>query len=143
MLDIGWTEIATIAIIAIIIIGPRDLPKAMRSLAKMIGKAKAMMREFQSNIDDLIKESELEEVKKQIQSARNFDIKSKISETIDPDGEIEKSMDMSKEVSDFNKSLKDDTSKSGEQPASAPDTPQIETPKADAPEADKNDKAKS
>lgn len=111
MLDIGWTEIATITIIAILIIGPKDLPKAMRGLAKMIGKAKHMMREFQSNIDDLIKESELEEVKKQIQSVRNFDVKEQITKTIDPDGEIEKGMDVSKEVSDFNKSLKGDPQK--------------------------------
>lgn len=90
MFDIGWTEIVTIVILAVLIIGPRDLPKAMRAMAKMIGKAKHMMREFQNNVDDMIRDTELEEVKKSIQSARNFDVKSQVAKAIDSDGSIEK-----------------------------------------------------
>ncbi|NVK18235.1 MAG: twin-arginine translocase subunit TatB [Methylocystaceae bacterium] len=107
MLDIGWTEIAIILVIAILVVGPKDLPKAMRSVAKMVGKVKAMMREFQSNIDDMIKETELEEVKNQISSARHMNLDNKISETIDSDGELKKSMDFSKETDDFNKSMQE------------------------------------
>lgn len=120
MFDIGWTEIVTIVVLAVLIIGPKDLPKAMRGFAKMIGKAKAMMREFQSNIDEMIKDSELEEVKKQIQSARSFDIKSQISNAIDSDGEIQKGLDVSKEAADFNKSLKEPSKpEAQEEPAPA------------------------
>lgn len=107
MLDIGWTEIAVILVIAILVVGPKDLPKAMRSVAKIVGKVKAMMREFQGNIDEMIKETELEEVKNQISSARHMNLDNKISETIDSDGELSKSMDLSKEAADFNKSMQD------------------------------------
>ncbi|WP_135078145.1 Sec-independent protein translocase protein TatB [Terasakiella sp. SH-1] len=107
MLDIGWTEIASIVIIAILVIGPKDLPKAMRSVARMIGKVKGMIREFQSNIDDMIKETELEEVKNQIQSVRTADINRKIEETVDSKGEITKAMDFSQEAADFNKSMQE------------------------------------
>ena len=107
MLDIGWTEIAIIVVLAILVIGPKDLPKAMRSMARMIGKGKAMIREFQSSMDDMIKETELEEVKNQIQSARNFNVKSQIAKAIDSDGELEKAMDFSKEKDEFNKSMKE------------------------------------
>lgn len=120
MLDIGWTEIAVIVVIAIVVIGPKDLPKAMRTVAQMIGKVKAMMREFQSNIDDMIKETELEEVKNQISSVRNMNLENQISEAIDKDGELTKSMDFSKEAADFDKSMKDGISKD-QKPAAVTD----------------------
>ncbi|SCA54926.1 hypothetical protein MTBPR1_10173 [Candidatus Terasakiella magnetica] len=110
MLDIGWTEIASIVIIAVLVIGPKDLPKAMRSVARMVGKVKGMMREFQSNIDDMIKETELEEVKKQIQSVRSEDFSRKIEETVDKDGDLTKAVDFSKEAADFNNSMKESSS---------------------------------
>jgi len=125
MFDIGWTEIVTIVILAVLIIGPRDLPKAMRALAKMVGKAKAMMREFQSNVDDMIKDTELEEVKNSIQSARSFDVKSQIAKTLDSDGTIEKSMDLSKEAAAFNDSMKDSAPKKEEAKAVAEEKPAI------------------
>lgn len=134
MLDIGWTEIATIAVLAILVIGPKDLPKAMRSIAKIIGKVKAMMREFQSNIDEMIKETELEEVKKQIQSVNSPEFKNKILETVDKDGEIAKTMDLSKEAADFNKDMAD-INKSIDNPTSSKDenkTPDVEAPVKDA-----------
>jgi len=121
MLDIGWTEIAIIAILAILVIGPKDLPKAMRSIAKIIGKTKAMMREFQNNLDEMIKETELDEVKKQIQSLNSPDFKNKILETVDKDGEIAKAMDLSKEASDFNKGMADINKSIAEKPASNED----------------------
>lgn len=107
MFDIGWTEIVTIGILAILIIGPKDLPKAMRTIARYVGKARAMMREFQANLDDMIKDSELEEVKNQIQQARKFDVKSEIVKTVDESGDLRKSVDMSKEKSDFDDAVKD------------------------------------
>lgn len=117
MFDIGWTEIVTIVILAVLIIGPRDLPKAMRAMAKMIGKAKHMMREFQNNVDDMIRDTELEEVKKSIQSARNFDVKSQVAKAIDSDGSIEKGMDLSKEATAFNNSMKEPSPSQDEQVA--------------------------
>lgn len=126
MLDIGWTEIAVIVVIAIVVIGPKDLPKAMRTVAQMIGKVKAMMREFQSNIDDMIKETELEEVKNQISSVRNMNLENKISETIDKDGDLTKSMDFSKEAADFDKSMKEGTSEEKKPAAVTDASPQDE-----------------
>jgi sec-independent protein translocase protein TatB len=110
MLDIGWTEVVTIVILAVLVIGPKDLPKAMRTVARMIGKIKAMMREFQGNIDEMIKETELEEVKKQISSARTMDLNAKMQETIDPKREMDKALDFSEEAADFNKSMKESSS---------------------------------
>jgi sec-independent protein translocase protein TatB len=132
MLDIGWTEIATIVILAILVIGPKDLPKAMKSVAKMIGKVKAMMREFQNNIDDMIKETELDEVKKQIQSINTPDFKNKIMQTVDKDGELAKSMDLSKEAADFNKEMADINKSINTPSKEDPPKPEVKTSVKDA-----------
>jgi len=89
MFDIGWSEIAIITTVAIIVIGPKDLPKVLRTVGQWIGKAKAMAREFQSSVDEVIRETELDEVTKQINQASNLDIKEQVNKAIDPTGELE------------------------------------------------------
>ena len=69
MFDIGWVEMATIAVVALIIIGPKDLPKAMRTVSHWIGKARSLAREFQSGLDDIVRESELQDMRKDIEKA--------------------------------------------------------------------------
>ena len=77
---------AVIALIALVVMGPSELPKAMRSLAKWTRKARGMAREFQSGIDDMVREADMEETRKAIQSAKTLDIGKKLEETIDPTG---------------------------------------------------------
>lgn len=69
MFDIGWSELLLIAIIAVIFIGPKDIPVAMRALGRMMGKARAITREFQASIDEVMRESELDELRRQIEKA--------------------------------------------------------------------------
>ena len=52
MLDIGWTELMVIGIVALIVVGPKDLPKMFRTLGQMTAKARGMAREFQRAMDD-------------------------------------------------------------------------------------------
>jgi sec-independent protein translocase protein TatB len=108
MFDIGWSEIAIIATVAIIVIGPKDLPKVLRTVGQWIGKAKAMAREFQSSIDDVIRETELDEVTKQINNATNLDVKEQINKAVDPTGELENAFKV--EVPDDKKDGEDDLS---------------------------------
>ncbi len=94
MFDIGWSEMAIIVAVALFVIGPRDLPKALRTVGRYVGKVRAMAREFQSSIDEAVRDSELEEVKKQIESVGKLNLKSQIAKAIDPDGELSKSLDV-------------------------------------------------
>ena len=87
MLDIGWTEILVITVIALFIVGPKDIPKALRTVGIWIGKLKSLSREFQNTVDDAVRDSELDEVKKQIESARTGITKG-MTETIDSEGEL-------------------------------------------------------
>ena len=95
MFDIGWSEMAIIFLIALIIIGPKDLPRVARTVGKWTGKARAMARDFQRSIDDMAREAELDEIKKTINKARTTDVGTMLKETVDPEGEIEAATDMS------------------------------------------------
>jgi len=93
MLDIGWSEMAIIVVVALFVIGPRELPKVLRTLGRYVGKIKAVAREFQDSIDEVVRESEIGEVKKQIEAAGRTDFTKKVADTIDPDNKIGKAMD--------------------------------------------------
>lgn len=88
MFDLAWSEIALVAVVAIVVIGPKDLPDAIRNVAKGIKKLRAMAAEFQSHADELVREAKLEDVRQQIQEIRNFDLKGTIERAVDNDGEI-------------------------------------------------------
>ena len=88
MFDVGWIEMAVIALIALVVIGPNELPKAMRSLAKWTRKARSMAREFQSGIDDMVRDADLDDARKAIDSAKSFDVGKAMEETIDPTGSL-------------------------------------------------------
>lgn len=64
MLDIGSPELLLIAIVAIVVIGPKDLPKAMRVVGYWVGKARGTMRQFRSGFDAMVREAELAEMEK-------------------------------------------------------------------------------
>jgi len=93
MFDIGWSEMAVIAVIALIVIGPRDLPKVLRTAGQWAGKARKMAREFRSSVDEMVRESEIDEVRKTVQTATHYDVGKEIENTIDPGGEITRDLD--------------------------------------------------
>lgn len=62
MFDVAPTEMLVLAIIALLVIGPKDLPKAMRFVGKWVGKARGMARHFRSGLDTMMREAELEEM---------------------------------------------------------------------------------
>lgn len=64
MLDVGSTELLMIIIVAIVVIGPKDLPRALYKVGQVIGKAKGMARHFRTGLDSMVREVELEEMEK-------------------------------------------------------------------------------
>ena len=69
MFDIGWSEMLLIAIVAIIFIGPKEIPAAMRAVGRMMGKARLITREFRATIDEVMRETELDELRRQVEKA--------------------------------------------------------------------------
>ncbi|HEX7856574.1 MAG TPA: Sec-independent protein translocase protein TatB [Sphingobium sp.] len=64
MLDIGSSELLLIVIVAVVVIGPKDLPRVLYKLGQIIGKGRAMTRHFRSGIDEMIRQAEMEEMEK-------------------------------------------------------------------------------
>ena len=80
MFDIGWGELLLIGIVALIAIGPKELPGALRTLGQWMGKLRRMAAEFQGQFQEAMREAELADLKKQVdemttqaQSYANFD----------------------------------------------------------------------
>ena len=63
MLDLGWSEILIIGVVALIVVGPKDLPKMLRTLGQYVGRAKGIAREFQRSMDDAARQADIEELR--------------------------------------------------------------------------------
>lgn len=70
MFDIGATELLVIAIVAIIVVGPKELPRMLRTVGQLVSKARTMAREFQSHLNDAADEAGLDEVRKGFNSVQ-------------------------------------------------------------------------
>jgi sec-independent protein translocase protein TatB len=88
MFDFAWSEFALIAVVALIAIGPKDMPVAIRAVTAWIKKARRMAAEFQTHVDEMVREADLHEVKASFNEIRNFDIKGELERTIDADGSL-------------------------------------------------------
>jgi len=64
MFDIAPTELLLVAVVALVVIGPKDLPRAMRFVGQWVAKARGVARHFRTGIDEMIRQSELEEMEK-------------------------------------------------------------------------------
>ncbi|MFC4625252.1 Sec-independent protein translocase protein TatB [Daeguia caeni] len=84
MLDVGWSEILVIAIVMIVVVGPRDLPKMLRAFGKATARMRATANEFRQHFDQAMREAELDDVKNIIDEARSLDPRSKLTEVFDP-----------------------------------------------------------
>ena len=88
MFDIGWQELFLIALITIIVVGPKELPGVIRTVTIWIRKVRTMAREFQDGMEDLARETELDDLKREIEESATGDLQEHIENTIDPTGEM-------------------------------------------------------
>jgi sec-independent protein translocase protein TatB len=93
MIDLAWSEIALIAVVALVVIGPKDLPEAVRGVARGVQKLRRMAGEFRSQADELVREANLDELRQQIHDIRNFNVRDEFEKTVDKDGSLRRSFD--------------------------------------------------
>jgi len=70
MFDIGWSEILVIIVVAIVVVGPKELPRLMGTFGRYAGKLRRAAAEFQRQFDDAIRDTEMAEVKKAMEAVR-------------------------------------------------------------------------
>ncbi len=92
MLGFDWSEIAVIAVVALICIGPKDMPVAIRAITGTIKKMRRMAGEFQSHVDDMLKEADLHEVSDTLRDIRGLSVRGAITRAVDPDGSIHRAL---------------------------------------------------
>jgi sec-independent protein translocase protein TatB len=86
MFDIGWSELFLIGVVALIVIGPKDLPLAMRTVARFVRKMRGLGQEFHNAMSEVMREAELDELRRKMQAASNLDLGEKVREAVDPTG---------------------------------------------------------
>lgn len=84
MFDFGWSELMVIAIVMIVVVGPKDLPKMLRTVGRMTAKMRGMANDFQRQFNEALKEAELEDVKKSVDSLRSLNPAAEIRKQLNP-----------------------------------------------------------
>jgi sec-independent protein translocase protein TatB len=125
MFDIGWSELVVIAVVALIAIGPKELPGVLRMVGQWMGKARKMAAEFQGQFQEAMREAEMADLKKSFDEVKEAATGFASGNVMTS---LEKDVGNALRIDDIDKPV-----------ASATDTPAIEapvtTPKLDAPEA--------
>jgi len=93
MFDISWMEMLMIAVVAIIIIGPKDLPKVLHTVGQWMARARGVARNFQDQMEEMARQSGVDDVRKQIQNSMDgLDPAQRVRQAIDPTGEMDAQM---------------------------------------------------
>ncbi|HEY4135209.1 MAG TPA: Sec-independent protein translocase protein TatB [Alphaproteobacteria bacterium] len=126
MFDIGWMEMLVIAVVAIVVIGPKDLPKVMHTVGQWMARARAVAKTFQDQMEEMARQAGVDEVRKELNnSIGGFDPAKRLQQAIDPNGEMEAQM---KAMTDLGRLTPDDAPT----PTSAPSIAAGETAEAAA-----------
>ena len=92
LFDLGMSELLLIGVVALVFIGPKDLPKALRVAGFWVRKARTLSREFQTSVEQMIREAELDEMRQELKKATEIDLEKQFRETIDPTGSLAESL---------------------------------------------------
>ncbi len=88
MFDIGWQELFLIGLITILVVGPREIPRVLRTVVAAVRKVRGLANDFQRGIDELARETELDEIRRDLEKGATLDLEREFEETIDPKGEM-------------------------------------------------------
>jgi sec-independent protein translocase protein TatB len=92
LFDLSMTELMLIGVVALVVIGPKDLPKALRVAGFWVKKARTLSREFQSSVEQMMREAELDEMRQEFKKASEIDLDKEFRKTIDPTGSLAESL---------------------------------------------------
>ena len=97
MFDLSWSHILIVLIVALVVVGPKDLPKLMRMVGSWVAKAKAMANEFRKSFDEMARQSELDELRQEIESLRKqrplADVENELHQSILPTDDLPPTVD--------------------------------------------------
>lgn len=71
MLDLSWSHILLVLVVALVVVGPKDLPRLMRMVGRWMAKARAMADQFRQSFDEMARQAELDELRSELNALRN------------------------------------------------------------------------
>jgi sec-independent protein translocase protein TatB len=71
MIDLSWSHILIVLVVALVVVGPKDLPRLMHMLGRWMAKARAMADQFRKSFDEMSRQAELDELRREIEALRN------------------------------------------------------------------------
>ncbi len=92
MFDLSWSHIAILVVVGLLVLGPKQLPNAIRTGAQLLRAGRKLAGEFRSGVDELVREAELDETRRSIAQAMTEGMDNTIGGTVDPSGEIKASL---------------------------------------------------
>lgn len=84
LFDLGWSELLVIAVVLVVVVGPKDLPGMLRTFGRVTRQMRAMAGDFRRQFDDALKEAELDDVRKGIDDVRSLDPRNAIRDAMNP-----------------------------------------------------------
>src|SRR5215472_8883839 len=88
MPDLSWSHILLVVVVALVVVGPKDLPKLMRTVGQWMGKARQMADQFRKSFDDMTRQAELDELRGELEALRSrrpfSDVEHELSQAIIP-----------------------------------------------------------
>ncbi|MFI5016481.1 MAG: Sec-independent protein translocase protein TatB [Dongiales bacterium] len=94
MFDLSWSHIAILVVVALLVLGPKELPNAIRTGAQLLRTGRKLAGEFRSGMDDLLREAELEETRQAITKAMSEGVEKTLTENVDPTGELKSAVSL-------------------------------------------------
>ena len=88
MFDLSWSHIAILVVVALLVLGPKELPNAIRTGAQLLRTGRKLAGEFRSGMDELLREAELEETRRSISQAMSEGVEKTLAENVDSTGEL-------------------------------------------------------
>jgi len=93
MFDFAWSEFALIGIVGLLFIGPKDMPVAIKTVTSLLKKGRKLAGEFQTHVDDMVREADLGDARDQLRQLRSFNVRGQIAKALDEDGSIRRTLD--------------------------------------------------
>lgn len=94
MFDFSMSELLVIAVVVLIAIGPGDLPRALHTMGRWMGKARAMAREFHRHVDEMVRETELEDFHRKAKELNRKSLAQVLEDVADPEGEVRRGLEL-------------------------------------------------
>ncbi|WP_343564833.1 Sec-independent protein translocase protein TatB [Kiloniella sp. b19] len=126
MFDIGWSEMMVIAVLVLLIMGPKELPQTLRTITAFVRKGKELAGEFRSGVDELVREADLDDARDMMNKANPHSIRESIESVVDPEQSLKKSAMELNEAANRSDGPVPGFSSSTEQGETTPETPETD-----------------